>query len=508
MYGNYDGLNSAQPNNPLQFDLYVDANYWMTLDIIDESSIDQPEVLTVALANFLSVCLVNTGSGTPFISLLELRTLNSSMYKFANATHSLSLQFRLSLGPKTGQIIRYPYDPYDLSWLTFSGSPIWTQLSTNLSINTSASFGAPSVVLQTAATPINSTALEIMIQEDDSSTKVFIVFYFAELVKLNASQLREFNIYFNGKNVYGPYSPSYLSSDAIYTTDFLTGIHNYSFLFNATESSTLPPLLNAIEVYSGMFLTEPLTERNEAEAMMSIKEQYQLKKNWMGDPCNPAKYSWQGVKCDYDGNNSTIVAVDLTGNNFSGPIPQGLLERAKEGSLDLRYQRTLKFTYKSDVYSFGIVLLKVLTAHSSTRGGPHIVEHVLSKLQGGNLDAIVDQRLHGGYSTKSVWRFVDLAMRCSAPSSSQRPTMAEVTMQLNECLDLEISHEMDGGNGGGDISQTASLPPPISTVKPKWLTYSASWDFHQWFLQDQRHAGLPTRSPEGYAVNAIRNLSD
>ncbi|KAJ4768417.1 Leucine-rich repeat protein kinase family protein [Rhynchospora pubera] len=278
MYGNYDGLNSAQPNNPLQFDLYVDANYWTTLDIIDESSIDQPEVLTVALANFLSVCLVNTGSGTPFISLLELRTLNSSMYKFANATHSLSLQFRLSLGPKTGQIIRYPYDPYDLSWLTFSGSPIWTQLSTNLSINTSASFGAPSAVLQTAATPINSTALEIMIQEDDSSTKVFIVFYFAELVKLNANQIREFNMYFNGKQVYGPYSPSYLSSDAIYTTDFITGIHNYSFLLNATENSTLPPLLNAIEVYSGMFLTEPLTERNEGNlANCPIKYLYSLR---------------------------------------------------------------------------------------------------------------------------------------------------------------------------------------------------------------------------------------
>ncbi|KAJ3701806.1 hypothetical protein LUZ61_005511 [Rhynchospora tenuis] len=337
MYGNYDGLNSAQPNNPLQFDLYVDVNYWMTLDFIDESSIYQPEVLTVALANFLSLCLVNTGSGTPFISLLELRTLNSSMYEFANATHSLSLQFRRSLGPKTGQIIRYPYDPYDLSWPTLSGSPIWTQLSTNLSINTSAFFGAPSAVLQNAATPVNSTALGIMFEEDDSSTKVFFVFYFAELVKLSTNQLREFNIYFNGKKVYGPYSPSYLSSDAIYTTDFITGIHNYSFLLNATENSTLPPLLNAIEVYRGMFLTEPLTDKNEAEAMMSIKEQYQLKKNWMGDPCNPAKYSWQGVKCDYDANNSTIVAVDLTGNNFSGPIPQGLLEKAKEGSLDLRY---------------------------------------------------------------------------------------------------------------------------------------------------------------------------
>ncbi|KAJ3701807.1 hypothetical protein LUZ61_005512 [Rhynchospora tenuis] len=112
--------------------------------------------------------------------------------------------------------------------------------------------------------------------------------------------------------------------------------------------------------------------------------------------------------------------------------------------IDPEYQRTLKFTYKSDVYSFGIVLLKTLTAHSSTQGGPHIVEHVLSKLQGGNLDNIVDQRLHGPYSTKSVWRFVDLALRCSAPSSSQRPTMAEVTMQLNECVDLEISHEMEG----------------------------------------------------------------
>jgi hypothetical protein len=33
------------------------------------------------------------------------------------------------------------------------------------------------------------------------------------------------------------------------------------------------------------------------EAIMAIKIEYGVKKNWMGDPCFPYKYAWEGVKC-------------------------------------------------------------------------------------------------------------------------------------------------------------------------------------------------------------------
>lgn len=30
---------------------------------------------------------------------------------------------------------------------------------------------------------------------------------------------------------------------------------------------------------------------------MAIKFEYGIKKNWMGDPCFPAQFAWDGVKC-------------------------------------------------------------------------------------------------------------------------------------------------------------------------------------------------------------------
>lgn len=35
--------------------------------------------------------------------------------------------------------------------------------------------------------------------------------------------------------------------------------------------------------------------------MMTIKTEYQVKKNWMGDPCLPENYRWTGLNCQSDG---------------------------------------------------------------------------------------------------------------------------------------------------------------------------------------------------------------
>jgi hypothetical protein len=34
-------------------------------------------------------------------------------------------------------------------------------------------------------------------------------------------------------------------------------------------------------------------------AMMAVKDKYQVKKNWMGDPCVPKKFAWNGLSCSY-----------------------------------------------------------------------------------------------------------------------------------------------------------------------------------------------------------------
>ena len=93
LYGDYDGK-----NNTPTFDLYIGVNFWDTMSFDDATAEIDTEIITIASMNFISVCLVNTGYGTPFISALELRPLNSSMYGVVNESQSLFLLNRLDIG--------------------------------------------------------------------------------------------------------------------------------------------------------------------------------------------------------------------------------------------------------------------------------------------------------------------------------------------------------------------------------------------------------------------------
>jgi hypothetical protein len=95
LYGNYDGL-----NRPPIFDLYAGVNFWTVVNVSSPDGLVRREAILVAPDDFVQVCLVNTGSGTPFISALELRPLKSSLYPQANATQgqALLLSYRINFG--------------------------------------------------------------------------------------------------------------------------------------------------------------------------------------------------------------------------------------------------------------------------------------------------------------------------------------------------------------------------------------------------------------------------
>lgn len=87
MYGNYDGKDSLP-----KFDLYFGANLWFHVKIINSSVNFYTEIIAVAPANSISVCLKNTNDGIPFISTLELRPLSHFLYKEVDTFNSLILQ--------------------------------------------------------------------------------------------------------------------------------------------------------------------------------------------------------------------------------------------------------------------------------------------------------------------------------------------------------------------------------------------------------------------------------
>ncbi|XWS12024.1 hypothetical protein CRYUN_Cryun37aG0054900 [Craigia yunnanensis] len=76
MYGNYDSERKVP-----EYELHLGANLWETIKLPDASTWIFAEIIHVPLSNFLSVCQVNTGFGTPFISAVELRPLRNTIYE-------------------------------------------------------------------------------------------------------------------------------------------------------------------------------------------------------------------------------------------------------------------------------------------------------------------------------------------------------------------------------------------------------------------------------------------
>ncbi|OAO96215.1 hypothetical protein AXX17_AT5G59050 [Arabidopsis thaliana] len=112
------------------------------------------------------------------------------------------------------------------------------------------------------------------------------------------------------------------------------------------------------------------------------------------------------------------------------------------GYLDPEYYRTSRLTEKSDVYSFGIVLLEMITNEpviDQARAKTHITEWVGFELNSGDISSIMDPNLHGDYDSRSAWRALELAMSCANPSSTRRPSMSQVVIELKECLVSENS---------------------------------------------------------------------
>lgn len=100
LYGNYDGLDRL----PIFFDLYVGVNFWGMVNVSSPDVVVVLEAIVVVPDDFVQVCMVNTGSGVPFISVLDLRPLKNSLYPQVNATQGLVLLSRINFSPDTDNV--------------------------------------------------------------------------------------------------------------------------------------------------------------------------------------------------------------------------------------------------------------------------------------------------------------------------------------------------------------------------------------------------------------------
>jgi len=258
-YGNYDDL-----NKPPQFDLYLGVNLWDTVKFPNASRMTFSEIIYTPSLDYIQPCLVNTDKGTPFISAIELRPLNNETYVTSSA---LSLFSRSNLGSITNIEYRYKDDVYDRMWLSYELID-WRRLSTSVNNDDLVQniYKPPAIVMSTAATPVNASApLQFHWNSDNVNDQYYLYMHFNEVEELSANETRSFNISVNDKLWYGPVTPIYRTPDLIFSTEPLRRAETYRISLSKTENSTLPPILNAFEIYKAKDFSHSETQQDDGK---------------------------------------------------------------------------------------------------------------------------------------------------------------------------------------------------------------------------------------------------
>ncbi|XP_057781675.1 putative leucine-rich repeat receptor-like protein kinase At2g19210 [Salvia miltiorrhiza] len=149
---------------------------------------------------------------------------------------------------------------------------------------------------------------------------VYINLYFSELTQLGAGQNRSFRIFKDNKSNSDPIIPPYGDCVVMYVSD-ITVSSNTTFSLVPTNVSTLPPLINALEIFriADDKLTNG-TNKKDVEGLSSLQERFSVLQSWSGDPCLPAPYTWDWIKCNLQPI-PRVTTLILNGYGLSGLLP-------------------------------------------------------------------------------------------------------------------------------------------------------------------------------------------
>lgn len=94
--------------------------------------------------------------------------------------------------------------------------------------------------------------------------------HFAEIQTLKASNVREFNITYNGGLPWYSYMrPPKISVSTIFNPSAVSSSNGkFSFTFTMTGNSTLPPLINAAQIYTVLDVTQLGTDNDEGKHVL------------------------------------------------------------------------------------------------------------------------------------------------------------------------------------------------------------------------------------------------
>ncbi|KAI5662341.1 hypothetical protein M9H77_21664 [Catharanthus roseus] len=157
-------------------------------------------------------------------------------------------------------------------------------------------------------------------------------------------------------------------------------------------------------------------------------------------------------------------------------------------------------TDKADVYSFGVVALEIVSGKSNTNYRPkeefvYLLDWAYVLQEQGNLLELVDPSLGENYSKEEAKKMLHLALLCTNPSPTLRPTMSSVVSMLEGKIPVQaplvkrrsledemrfkafekLSQDSQIHSNVSAVSQESQQVPPIISMDGPWIDSSMSF---------------------------------
>ncbi|KAI7733928.1 hypothetical protein M8C21_032047 [Ambrosia artemisiifolia] len=305
-YGQFDG-----GTHPPVFDQIVDGTTWGVVNTTEDYNnglTSYYEIIVVANDKTLSVCFAcneqTIRDSNPFVSLLEVLILDSSLYNSTDfGKYGLVTVARSNFASET-DFVRFPDDPFNRYWQPFvDGNPT---VEAHVNVTSSEFWNRPPAkVFLSGSTTSRGKNLKIQWPPFSLPTnRYYVALYFQDSRSTSPYSWRVFTVLIDDKTFYQDLNVT-TKGVTVYGTEWpLSGDTQITL----TPRSDMPvgPTINAGEIYQILPLAVTTLARDGImvilnSLLLALQMLKQSLKNppddWNGDPCLPKEHPWFGIGC-------------------------------------------------------------------------------------------------------------------------------------------------------------------------------------------------------------------
>ncbi|KAE9597263.1 putative non-specific serine/threonine protein kinase [Lupinus albus] len=318
-YGGFDG-----GKQPPVFDQIIEGTRWNIVNTTNDYAkglSSYYEVVVKSSGKTLNVCLArneDTGSSSPFISTLEVKSLDDSLYNPIDFTkYALVTAARHTFGGE--DILSYPDDKFDRMWQPFKDQNPIVGSHSNI---TSSDFWnlPPTIAFINGITTSRGKKLEIQWPPVFlPSTYYYISLYFQDNRSPSPYSWRVFDVSINDHTFFKGLNAT-AKGITVYSAQWpLSG--QTKLTLTPADGEPVGPVINAGEVFQIL----PLAGRTLTRDVIVMEDLARSLQNppsdWNGDPCLPKRNSWTGVSCSYNDLIARVTTLNLTNAGLGGSLP-------------------------------------------------------------------------------------------------------------------------------------------------------------------------------------------